>query len=96
MKTLLARFVLCGDFVVKKYKRNVNGFVKKEYFAYFSIEINNQDKCWVPHKVCKVCVENLRKWHKKEKKAFKVAVPIVWRQQKDHSNIVIFAAYVSG
>ena len=36
---------LYGDFVVKKYQRNINNFLKKVYFAYFGIEIGNQDKC---------------------------------------------------
>ena len=47
---------------VKKHQRNTTDSVKKVYFAYFAVEIGNQDKCWVPHKVCYVCVENIRKW----------------------------------
>lgn len=88
---------ICGDFVVKKHQRNITDFVKKVYFAYFGVEIGNQDKCWVPHKVCYVCVEDLRKWYKKEKKAFKFAVPMVWREQKNHSNDCYFCSIdVSG
>ena len=73
---------ICGNFVIKKHQRNITDFIKKVYFAYFGIEIKNQDKSWVPHKVCYVCVEDLRKWSKKEKIAFKFAVPMVWREQK--------------
>ena len=52
---------ICSDFVVKRYQWDISEFVKKVYFAYFGVEIGNQYKCWVPHKVCYVCVENLSK-----------------------------------
>ena len=83
----------CGDFVVKKLQRNIIDFVKKIYFAYFGVEIGNQDKCWVPHKVCYVCVENFRKWYKKEKKTFKFEGPMVWTL---HSNNSYFFSEVFG
>lgn len=35
--------------------------------AYVSIKVDNQEKCWAPHRVCYVCVEDLRKWSEKEK-----------------------------
>ena len=44
--------------VVKKHQRNIIDFMKKVYLAYFDVENGNQDKCWVLHKVCYVCVEN--------------------------------------
>jgi len=85
---------MCGDFVVKDHQRNITDFVKKLYFAYFGVEIGNQDKCWVPLKVCYVCVEDLRKLYKKEKKAFEFAVSMVWRE---HSNDCYFCSIdVSG
>lgn len=88
---------ICGEFVVKKHQRNITDFVKKVYFAYFGVKIGDQEKHWAPHKVCYVCVEDLRKWSKKEKKAFRFAVPMVWREQKNHSDDCYFCSIdVSG
>ena len=71
--------------------------MKKVYFAYFGLEISNQDKCWVPRIVCYICVEILRKWYKKENEALKFAVSMVWRKQKNYlDNFFFLQHYVSG
>ena len=46
---------ICYNSVVKQHQRNITDFMKKVYFAYFGVEIGNQHKCWVPHKVWYVC-----------------------------------------
>lgn len=51
---------ICGEFVVKKQQRNITDFVKKVYYAYFGIKLGDQDKTWAPHRVCSICVEELR------------------------------------
>lgn len=38
---------------------------------YFGLEIGNQEKCWASFKVCYVCVQDFRKWHKNEKGALR-------------------------
>lgn len=50
------------------------------------------DIVMVKHKIGYVCVEDLRKWNNKGKKAFKSAVPMFWRQYKNQSNDCYFAA----
>jgi hypothetical protein len=40
--------------------------------------------------VCYVCVEDLRKWCKGKKKAFRFGVPVIWREQKNHSDDCYF------
>ena len=52
---------ICGCYVIKKLRRNITEFVKNAYRIYFGFDIGNQDKNWVPHKVCHTCVEQLRK-----------------------------------
>jgi hypothetical protein len=52
------------EFVVKKQRQNVTSFVKTAYFAYFVIQLDDQDKPWAPHTVCSVCAEDLRNWTK--------------------------------
>ncbi|GFV35888.1 uncharacterized protein TNCV_2866471 [Trichonephila clavipes] len=53
---------ICGSYTVKKQQRNISNFVQKVYFAYFGIKLGDQDKSYVPHVVCSVCVEELRQW----------------------------------
>ena len=62
---------------------------RKKTYPYFRRQIK-QDKQWVPHKVCKTCVESLCNWinNKGDRKGF--AVPVVWSEHKDHSNDCYF------
>lgn len=83
---------ICGEFVIKKHQRNITDFVKKVYLAYFGTRLDDQDKSWAPHKVCYVCVEDLRKWSKKEKKTFKFAIPMIWREPTNHSDDCYFCS----
>lgn len=72
--------------MIIKQQLNITDFVKKVYFAYFDLKLGDQDKVWAPHKVCKRCVEDLRNWSRDKKKAFRYAIPMVWREQKNHSD----------
>lgn len=81
---------ICGEFMVKKHQRNITEFVKNVYFAYFGVKLGDQEKSWAPHKVCYVCVEDLRKWSNRKKKSFKFGVPMVWREQKNHTDDCYF------
>jgi hypothetical protein len=55
------------------------------YYAYFGVKLGNQDKSWAPHKVCYVCVEDLKKWSKGKKKAFEFGIPMLWRKLQKHN-----------
>jgi hypothetical protein len=61
--------------MIKKHERNIMGFIRKVYYAYFGAELVDQDKSWAPHKVCCVCVEDVRKWSTGKKKALKIWCP---------------------
>ena len=50
---------ICGSFTVSKQRQGITDFVKKAYLSYFGVKIGYQDKNWVPHQVCRTCVENL-------------------------------------
>jgi uncharacterized protein (DUF2237 family) len=76
--------------MTKKRQRNITGFIRKVYYAYFGVKLGDQDKSWAPHKVCYVCVEDLRKWSKGKKKAFRFGVPMIWREPKNHSDDFCF------
>ena len=83
---------ICDECTVLKQKLNIRDFVKKVYFAYFGLKLGDQDKAWAPHKVCKRCVEDLRNWFKGKLKAFRYGIPMVWREQKNHSDDCYFCS----
>jgi len=58
--------------------------VKKAHFAYFKIKLKDQDKAWIPHKVCTRCVETLRSWSLGKDKHLPFGIPMIWRKQIDH------------
>jgi hypothetical protein len=68
--------------MIKKHQRNITGFIRKVYYAYFDVKQEDQDKSWAPHRVCCVCVEDMRKWSKGKKKTFRFGVPMIWREPK--------------
>jgi hypothetical protein len=76
--------------MIKKHQRNITSFIRKVYCACFGVKLGDQDKSWAPHKVCYVCVENLKKLSKGKKKAFRFGIPMTWKEQKSHM-IDIFA-----
>ncbi|KYN14472.1 hypothetical protein ALC57_13323 [Trachymyrmex cornetzi] len=53
---------ICGQYTCEKQRLNINDFVTTAYFNYFGRKIENQDKNWVPHKVCQSCAQFLRLW----------------------------------
>lgn len=75
---------VCGEYILKDQRKTITNIVRRMYFAYFGIEIRHQDKVWVPHSVCKICVEHLRQWEKGTRKFLKFGVPMIWREQKNH------------
>jgi hypothetical protein len=81
---------ICGNFVVKKQRQTITPFVEDAYAAYFGFTIGNQDKNWVPHTVCRTCVEGLRLWKHGKKNAMPFAIPMIWRKAKNHINDCYF------
>jgi hypothetical protein len=60
----------------------MTGFTRKVYYAYFGVKLGDQDTSWAPHKICYICVEDLKKWSKGKKKGFRLGVPMIRREQK--------------
>lgn len=75
---------ICGVFTIAKQRTNITRFVKQAYLAYFQLPLGQQDKPWVPHTVCKPCVENLRQWTKGKRKHLSFGKPMVWREPRNH------------
>ena len=83
---------VCGEFTLKSQRRNISGFVKKVYLAYFKIKLGYQDKICAPHIVCMMCVEGLGSWFKGNKKCFRFGIPMIWREQANHTNDCYFCS----
>jgi hypothetical protein len=75
---------ICGQVTFPKRKLNITEFVKKSYHAYFGVKLGDQDKAFAPHFCCQTCVNNLRGWWNKSKNSLPFAVPMVWREGRDH------------
>ena len=75
---------ICGDFTSKNQKVRITALVKKAYELYFGCKIGDQDKSWAPHICCKICAVGLRGWVNGSRPSMPFAVPMVWREQKDH------------
>lgn len=81
---------ICGEYIIKDQRKPINDTVIRLYSIYFGIEIGNQDQMWVPHIVCKICIEHLRQWEKGTRKSLKFGVPMMWREQKNHHDDCYF------
>lgn len=75
---------ICGEFTIKSQRRIMTGLVKKAYELYFGCKTGDQDKEWAPHICCARCAVDLRAWLRGTPKAMPFAVPMVWREQRDH------------
>ena len=54
------------------------------YKLYFGCPLGDQDKSWATHVICTSCLSGLRDWLNKRKLSMSFAIPMVWREQKNH------------
>ena len=73
-----------GEYTLEHNRKLITDFVKQAYLADFKEKLGDQDKLWATHIACKTCIEHLRQWTKKQKKVLRFAIPMVWREPKDH------------
>ena len=75
---------ICGEFTPKKSQATLTAVVKKAYHLYFQCKVGDQDKMWAPHICCESCSRSLRAWLNGSRKAMPFAIPMVWREPRDH------------
>lgn len=75
---------ICGGFTFARHRKKISPIVKKAYKYYFGIELGDQQKDWAPHICCATCYVKLLNWWKGRDNSTLFAVPMVWREQKDH------------
>ena len=64
--------------------------LRTAYLHYFDCKIGDQDKSWAPHICCKPCYNGLTAWFNGKKAAFNFAVPMVWREPRNHADDCYF------
>ena len=84
---------ICGEFALAKEKRSITSHIKKMYKAYFDCYLGDQDKSWPPHVCCLTCVKTLSDWYAGKNVPMKFSVPMIWRDQKYHSNDCYFCQH---
>ena len=70
--------------VLPNHQAKITDFVKKIYHDYFGVKLGDQDKPFAPHICCKTCMGNLRDWRNDKRKCMSFAIPMDWREGKDH------------
>jgi hypothetical protein len=78
---------VCIQFTLKPQKKNSNAFHKELHFVY---KIGDEDKHWICHISCSVCVANLGTWLNGNRYAMPFVVPAVCRELKDHTSDYYF------
>ena len=81
---------ICGEMNFAKEKCSITSHIKKMYKAYFDCYLEDQDKSWPPHLCCFTCVKTLNASYAKKNVDMKFGVPMIWLEQKDHSNDCYF------
>lgn len=81
---------MCGRYTFPRDRKPISKFVRETYFEYFKINICHQEKSWVPHKICKSCLESLRGWKMGKQKYIHFASPMIWRELTNHSEDCYF------
>lgn len=81
---------VCGEITFKSQKRTFTQLVRRAYELYFGVKVGDQEKSWAPHICCKTCLTLLTGWLKGTKRHMRFAVPMVWREPKDHATDCYF------
>ena len=79
-----------GDFTTVAQRRTITSLLRTSYFHNFDCKIGDQDKSWAPHICCKPCYNGLTAWFNGKKAAFNFAVPMVWREPRNHADDCYF------
>lgn len=74
---------ICGELTFKSQRRNLTPLIKKCYQRYFGCQVGDFDKNWAPNTCCVSCVRLLTGW-KNGTHHMPFAIPMIWREPKDH------------
>jgi hypothetical protein len=81
---------VCGKYTTCDQRKNLTKRVTIAYKYYFGCIIGDQDKSWAPHVCCTMCYSGLTQWLNGKRNSMPFAVPMVWREQKNHHSDCYF------
>jgi hypothetical protein len=81
---------ICGEVVLKSQTKPLSQLVRKAYELYFGCEVGHEDKVLAPKVCCSSCSRTLAGRLKGTHKSVTFAVPMVWREPRDHLNDCYF------
>ena len=81
---------ICGEVTVKAHQKPLSSLVKKAYELCFACKVGDQDKSWAPKICCSSCSRISTGWLKGTHKSMPFAVPMVWREPRNHVNDCYF------
>ena len=81
---------VCGEIRTVARRRTITSLLRTAYFHYFDCKIGDQDKSWALHICCKPCYNGLTAWLNGRKAAFNFAIPMVWREPRNHADDCYF------
>lgn len=71
---------ICSEYIVKDHKL-ISERIKSIYKDCFNLDISNQDKKWVPHRICSGCYMMLSRWENSiDSKNLKFTIPTLWEE----------------
>lgn len=81
---------ICGHFTPRDQRKQLTRKVKVAYHHYFGVKVGDQDRTWAPHICCSVCYVGLTQWLNGKRKSMPFAVPMIWREPRDHHSDCYF------
>ena len=83
---------VCGDFTTVAQRRTITSLLRTAYLHYFDRKNGDQDKSWSPHICYKPCYNGLTAWFNGKKASSNFAVPMVWREPRNHADDCYFCS----
>lgn len=81
---------VCGKFAPRDQRKSLSTKVKCAYHHYFGMKVSDQDRSWAPHVCCSICYVGLTQWLNGKRKSMPFAIPMIWREPKDHHSDCYF------
>ena len=81
---------ICGKYTLTSQRRNMTTQIQHAYHCDFGCKIGDQDKIWAPHICCVSCQSSLSQWLNGKKNSMSFAVPMIWREPKNHTDDCYF------
>ncbi len=75
---------ICGSYTTSSQRKMITMDIKKIYQLYFGCHLGDQDNVLAPHYICNSCSSGLHDWLNKRKTSMSFAIPMIWRELRDH------------